>query len=237
MIAPSPDVTAACARARSRIAELAVFRPTVDGIGPWLWPKVDDWGFLHPGFTWPPLRDLVLKHARDRRTIVQAGGCCGMYPRLWADHFATVYTFEPEPLNFSCLVQNCLAKDNIIATEAALSDTAESGVLLDGPEYNVGAFHIGTGHGQTVRRLRLDDLHFDSLDAIQLDCEGHEPHIIAGAMETISRHRPLLAIEGPSPELTETILAHGYREAGRCGVGQGGGATDVVFVPLGDCND
>ena len=32
----------------------------------------------------------------------------GMYPRLLAERFQYVYTFEPYYLNFRCLVHNCL---------------------------------------------------------------------------------------------------------------------------------
>ena len=28
----------------------------------------------------------IYTFAGDRRVIVQAGGCCGMYPHLWSDH-------------------------------------------------------------------------------------------------------------------------------------------------------
>jgi hypothetical protein len=64
----------------------------VDGVGPWLWPEADDWGFLSPARDWFALRDLVCLHTPRRRVIVQAGGCCGV--------------FEPDPLNFFCLAQN-----------------------------------------------------------------------------------------------------------------------------------
>jgi FkbM family methyltransferase len=226
-VAVSDGFEAAVDVARSRIGELAIFHHAVDGVGPWLWPKADDWGFLQPGSVWPMLRDLVLEHTKQRRVIVQAGGCCGIYPRLWSDHFQTVHTFEPEPLNFACLVQNCLYQnrdvDRIIMTQAALSDTTGTGTLISGPNYNVGAFKIGSGAGQSVRLLRLDDLELAGVDAIQLDCEGHEPQVIAGALETIRRCRPVLAIEGPTPDLIETLKALDYCEAGRCDV-------DVVFV-------
>jgi FkbM family methyltransferase len=203
----------------------------VDGVGPWLWVEADDWGFLSPARDWFALRDLMLKHTPERRVIVQAGGCCGMYPRLWSNHFFAAYTFEPDPLNFICLTRNC-PSPSIIKTEAALSDRTAEGNLISGPDHNVGMHRLGAGQGRTVRRLRLDDLELQCVDAIQLDCEGHEAQAIHGALETIRRHRPVLAIEGPAPELIETICALGYSEAGRCGLGRGGVSTDVVFAPL-----
>jgi FkbM family methyltransferase len=174
------------------------------------------------------LRDLVCKHTSRRQVIVQAGGCCGMYPRLWGNHFDKVYAFEPDPVNFFCLARNC-SSPSIVKTEAALSDTTADGNLISGPEHNVG---MRLGHGRPVRRVRIDDLELQCVDAVQLDCEGHEAQAIDGALETIRRHRPVLAIEGLSSELVEKICGLGDREAGRCGLGRGGVATDVIFAPL-----
>jgi hypothetical protein len=93
----------------------------VAGVGPWLWPADDVTGWTLQAGEFPTLREVVLKHARAQCTIVQVGGCCGMYPRLWAKDFNLVYTFEPEPINFHCLVANC-GDQIVFKTQAALSD-------------------------------------------------------------------------------------------------------------------
>jgi hypothetical protein len=86
-----------------------------------------------------------------RRVIVQAGGCCGTYPRLWSND--RVYTFEADPLNFFCLAQNC-SGPSIVKAEAALSDTTVDGNLISGPEHNVGMHKLGAGQGRPVNRNR-----------------------------------------------------------------------------------
>ena len=207
-------------------AGLHVRHNKIEGIGPWLWPQTDFWGWRHPKGEFCELRDLILREARPPgpRHIVQAGGCCGMYPRLFAEVFERVTTFEPEPVNFYCLVANC-PSERIVKLQAALSDVPRL-VSIENPwrSFNVGSGAIGEAPGQ-IPALRLDDFGFDCLAAIQLDCEGHEAAIIAGALKTIERHRPVIAIETPTRELCATLAEYGYREVGRCGT-----MPDVVFA-------
>lgn len=202
---------------------LHIRKEVVEGIGPWVWVASDRWGWEQPREEFPALRDLILSKVRGRGRIVQAGGCCGMYPRLWAEYFDTVYTFEPDALNFYCLSANC-GSDKIIKLQAALSDTTGTVSIEHTAPGNVGMHRIGKPPGH-VPAIRLDNLILHDIDAIQLDCEGHEGKIIEGALQTIHRCMPLIAIEAPSKELTARLEDLGYSEAGRCGAN-----PDVVFV-------
>jgi FkbM family methyltransferase len=205
-------------------AGLHVRHERIDGIGPWLWPAKDYWAWEHPRSSWHGLRDLIVKHAKRRRHIVQAGGCCGMYPRLWSDHFDHVTTFEPDSLNFYCLSANCPG-DNIVKLQAALSDSAAAVSIEGGKDFNVGLGRVAPAPG-FIPALRLDDFKFDCLDAIQLDCEGHEAKVLAGAQATIFAHRPVISVENPDDAVRG--LLSGYVEAGRVTTMQG--VVDVVFA-------
>jgi len=202
----------------------------IDGIGPWVWVKDDVWGWEQPKDEWPALRDLILANVKSRRGIIQAGGCCGMYPRLWAEHFRHVYTFEPDARNFYCLALNC-PSERIIKIQAALSFAPGTGsVEHTAGDFNVGMHRISMVDALTpaagfVPILTLDDMEFDAVDAIQLDCEGNEENIISGAGMTIAKHRPLISIEAPSEDLRDDLKKLGYSEVGRCGSN-----PDVVFT-------
>src|SRR5262249_31186728 len=65
----------------------------------------------------------------------------------------------------------------------------------------------------TVRRL--DDMEFDHVDFIKLDCEGAELPALQGGEQTIMRDRPILYIENDkdwqSPDLLIWLHEHRYR--------------------------
>jgi hypothetical protein len=63
----------------------------------------------------------------------------------------------------------------------------------------------------------LDSYHFDDVDLIKIDVEGHELAVIEGAVDTILRCKPHLIIEieqrhisKPIDEIFDFILQQGY---------------------------
>ena len=52
------------------------------------------------------LLKVVQPYLKGKKVVVQAGGNCGMQVVKFAEFFDTVYTFEPDPVNFHCLVNN-----------------------------------------------------------------------------------------------------------------------------------
>ena len=98
----------------------------VSGVGPWVWARDDVHGWIGPKMDWEVhhsqnIARYCSTRLGPRSVAVQAGGCMGMYPRLLSDMFNAVYTFEPDPLNFHCLVANC-QRDNIVKMNAALGE-------------------------------------------------------------------------------------------------------------------
>ena len=89
--------------------EIIVIREEkVDDIGPWVWLKQDVVTFPIIKGEWERIhKNSILKYCDERRMILQAGGNCGMYPKLLSKMFNLVYTLEPDPLNFFCLTSNC----------------------------------------------------------------------------------------------------------------------------------
>ena len=206
---------------------LHVREEKVAGVGPWLWVKEDKFGWEQPAEEFAGLRELILSQTRQRREIIQAGGGSGMYPRLWSADFETVYTFEPEPRNFYCLVANC-PSERIIKLQAALSDRSGFCTIdrIDG-DGNIGTARISVrGQGDTVPTFRLDDFNFPVVDVLQLDCEGHEEWVVSGAQVLIERNQPVIALESPTKRIAEWLTDLGYEEVGRTG-----GNPDIVYAP------
>jgi len=197
------------------------------GVGPWVWLKSDYWAWEQPKQEFPLLRDKLLSHVKIRSVIVCAGGCLGMYPRLWAENFDVVYTFEPAPLNFHCLTLNC-PSPKIIKLNAALGEKAGMCSIIEGPNFNVGLHKCSEDKASRphIPVFALDDFAFGSLDAIQLDTEGYEPLVLRGARDTIARHRPVISVEGDVAETRMLLQDMGYREVDRVGAN-----PDIIFVP------
>lgn len=195
----------------------------VDGIGPWIWIKKDHGAWDGPKKDWETShKQIWYDHIPQKRVVVQAGGCLGMYPKLLARDFKMVYTFEPDPLNFYCLVQNC-QEDNIIKIQGALGDQRSFvNVNRISPE-NVGMNQVhGVG---PVPQFRLDDFNFPLLDALILDVELYEPNAIVGAQQTLLTKRPTVIMElGHRPELEQMMTQLNYKMVAQS-------VADIVYVP------
>lgn len=182
---------------------------------------------LKDGLVWPAtdeicydviLKDIPFMHeaisyCSDTRTCIQAGGNAGMYPVEFSKYFKRVLTFEPEPLNFSCLCKNIKEHSNVQPHKAVLGNTHQK-VSIHGWLPNSGAWEIvkgseGTG---TIEQVRIDDLSLDDVDFIQLDVQGYEGNVLEGGMETILRCSPVIVLEEGYGPLQTSLLANiGYQ--------------------------
>ena len=95
-----------------------------DGIM-WLWPTLDRrcWkAMTKHWFMAEKVMELTSRYHKDinKNTMIQAGGNVGVYAWQYAQIFDSVYTFEPEDLNFYCLERNLADQKNIKATKSFL---------------------------------------------------------------------------------------------------------------------
>lgn len=167
----------------------------------WWWPKDDGidktdgsvsdqscWNYMQMQ---PDLPLLVSNHVDNKKIVVQAGGNCGFYVKQYSELFETVYTFEPDPVNFYCLNLN-VTNDNVFKFQACLGATRGT-VGLNNFLSDVGATHV-EGEGK-VPVFLIDDLNLSSCDLIHLDIEGFELFALQGAKKTIETFKPVLCFE------------------------------------------
>jgi len=180
--------------------------------------------------------DAVMQLVPGRTAVVQAGGNLGLFPKRLATEFATVYTFEIAADCFEMMTENA-PEENIIRFQAALGErhglVGACRVRRDGkPDAHEGITHV-VPHG-TIPTLLIDDLALPVCDLIYLDIEGYELYALRGAVETLQRCRPVVALEinkslkyvGLTPEqVTGFIAAQGYKRLLQLG-------SDQVFVPV-----
>ncbi len=156
----------------------------------WLWPETDV-GAAAVLFAGVADLDVAYRHVKKFDVVVQAGGNCGIWPMALGERFRTVYTFEPDPMNFRCLCANAQG-ENIFKFNAALGEYHQGVGLIRRPE-NVGAHRIG-GLGK-IPTMRIDDLGLSECDLIYLDIEGYEMFALRGGAATIEKHHPVIVIE------------------------------------------
>ena len=175
----------------------------VSGLGPWVvrnkaeneqtWNIiVNDWRTT--------FETAIVDNVPDRGLVVQAGGWQGLYPALLSEMFDTVYTFEPDPVNFYCLTQNC-QKDNVYKFQSTLSDTCgvitfeEVGATGQGRVEQNEPWNMQVEKRYTVPTLTLDSLNLPRCNLIMLDVECFEYSVLLGAISTIRKFSPVVITE------------------------------------------
>lgn len=169
----------------------------VDGIDNWVWPENDkdlfigtatDWIYYH--------KQYYFKYIQKTDICIQAGGACGMYPKLLAKYFKTVYTFEPHHENFYFLSKNC-PEENIIKLNAALGSKTGFVCLEKLDNTNIGQFEVSKTNTGIIPMMTIDSFEFPTVDFIQLDIEGYDHEAIKGATKTIEKYKPVISVEVP----------------------------------------
>ena len=182
---------------------------TVDGIGPWRWIKIDNGAWDGPKMDWETShKETYKRHVERWGVVVQAGGCQGMYPRLFSEMFQRVYTFEPDPLSFFMLAVNC-QRDGIVKMQAALGAENKLISVVRNDPSNVGMNTITENHS-LIPMLTLDTLNLDACDFIQFDLEGYEINALKGAAKTIEKYKPVISCERGNDEILDFLKQFGY---------------------------
>lgn len=186
----------------------------VDGVKKWYWPWEDEGLWLGPSVEWSGIKKHIQEHCTGFHTAIQAGGACGMYPKLLSKMFEQVVTFEPDPVNFFFLNLNCTEK-NIIKFNCALGDKSRWTTF-----HHPGNNNRGTGRTQVadpedstvgnVVQMCGDGLIYKKVDLIYLDIEGGETLALEGLINTIKTHRPVVICENAQSGPTSILLSLGY---------------------------
>lgn len=157
-----------------------------------VWP-IDDSECARVAFDTLDDADAAIGLCRGSALAVQAGGNAGAWPLHFARSFNRVITFEPCPVNFAALAINVAAVEGITPIPFALGARGGAWCGLDRIEGNAGAHQITTGLEAPV--MALDDLALPACDLIYLDIEGSEHAALIGALGTIARFKPVIAVE------------------------------------------
>jgi FkbM family methyltransferase len=145
-------------------------------------------------------REAAIKHCTNHRICIDIGANVGLWSCELVDHFQQVIAFEPVNEFIQCYRKN-VKKSNYLIHECALG-RQESFINMNIVEGNTGHSHIdesslGTG---SIPLKTLDSFNFQEIDLIKIDVEGFEEEILAGAMTTIIRNKPIIVVEQQTHE-------------------------------------
>ena len=202
----------------------------------WTYPQADehtlDWPFTYGSIDVDSALEMMEPRLKGKRTVIQAGGAIGIWPLRLAQFFDNVLTFEPEPTNYQCLINNTSGVENIYCHNAALGEDGTKKVRMEMPTPgHMGAWYVQDG-GE-IPMIRIDDLNVKDVDLIYLDIEGYEYFALEGAKETIEKYRPVIGLEDkglhgridPKHHAVKYLRNMGYRVLGKPQT------TDVILIP------
>lgn len=131
-----------------------------------------------------------------------------------------VVAFEPQRFVYNLLCANIALNELMHVYPRHAAAGAAAGVI-NVPKFdfhapnNVGGLSLGGDGGEAVSVETIDSLGFGRLKLLKIDVEGMEGEVLAGALETVQRCRPVMYIENDraekSEELIRKIQGCGYR--------------------------
>jgi len=145
---------------------------------------------------WEPRVTQVFRRLlREANVVVDVGANIGWYSLLAARSGASVYAFEPEPVNFGYLQRSIEENGfkNVHAFPYAVWDRDGEAYLTIADSDNKGIHSMIREVGEQKVKVtcrKLDSLMSDQvIDILKLDAEEAEPEVLLGAQQLIRRGR------------------------------------------------
>jgi FkbM family methyltransferase len=147
--------------------------------------------------------------------VVEAGANIGAHTVHLARRVGetgVVYAFEPQRIVFQTLCANLALNQlvNVVARQQGCGRQAGEMVLPNvDPRAinNFGGLSLLTeGLGEKVGIVTIDSLELTRCNLIKVDVEGMEEAVIAGAVNTITRLRPVLYLENDRSEKSASLI-------------------------------
>ena len=141
-------------------------------------------------------RKLEAAHrlTRRHRTAVDVGAHVGTWSRILAGLYDRVHAFEPIPEHAACWRRNMEGVPNAVLTECGLG-AFDHAVTMAHTTTNTGECWVVPASSGALPIRRMDDMGLVDVDLLKIDCEGYEPFVVEGGMETIRRDLPVIIVE------------------------------------------
>lgn len=135
---------------------------------------------------------------KGRRRAIDVGANVGLWSRFLVKDFDTVEAFEPVPLYARCFEKNVTGA-NLYQVALGKETKRISMARKEGGACGDTAPATGsedeTVIASRVQMKPLDWYEFTDVDLLKIDCEGFELFVLEGAVETITRNKPIIVVE------------------------------------------
>ena len=132
----------------------------------------------------------------DNAIVIDGGSCDGGTATIFSDMGYKVYGFELDDLNYAVACKRAEEKNFVIENLGLGSYPHKMHYLRD--QNNPGACRVDVNGSETAQITTLDiyvrEKNLPRVDLIKLDVEGAELDVLKGAVTTIARFKPILAI-------------------------------------------
>jgi FkbM family methyltransferase len=168
--------------------------------------------------------DLVVRSVQRDTSVIDAGANVGVFTYAFLRRGAMVHAFEPQPGCADLLGRYARTQPRLRVYPWALGSSKHRAQLFvprhaahaGSPEATLRA-GIDATESFDVDVAPLDSLELADVSLMKIDVEGGESEVLAGAVGTIGRCRPLMMIEieqrhhsGPIAVVFESIARLGY---------------------------
>ena len=188
--------------------------------------EIQDWHTLYLGLYFLDYFKL------EKEQCIDVGGLKGLFSSIYARHFKSVHTFEPNPYANAICKMNFDRQElpNVTLHKVALYDEQKEVNFY--MKFFDEHFNSITGQSNTeieviqedglftqvikVKTSCLDDFNF-SPSFLKIDAEGANLNIIKGGIKTIKDHKPFIQVENDAirennPLVEKILLEIGYEK-------------------------
>lgn len=167
--------------------------------------------------------DMFRQMVRPGQVVLEIGANIGAHTVFFSQQVGPsgqVIAFEPQRVVFQTLCANVALNSltNVFAFQQAVGD--KPGTIIVPPldysqDNNFGGLALGGfEYGEQVQLVTVDGLALKRCHMVKIDVEGMERAVLGGAVETLTRLKPLLYVENDrvekSDELVRFIDSLGY---------------------------
>lgn len=151
--------------------------------------------------------DEILSLADRTKLSLDVGANVGAIAQMFEYHQYPCVAFEPQPEIHKLLVKNFTGETHNCAL-GSVEGTAQMPRLRYGARYNYGGMSLNTRTelgSYPVPVKTLDSFNFGNVGFIKIDVEGWEEEVLKGAVNTITRDKPIMYIEDDRQEKSASL--------------------------------